>query len=107
MLAGHALLLATVFLIYLMFTKRRSFPAGYIALSWIGAVWGGLITASVAALGLAESYLDPGVVRDFLSAALWTAYMLSSERVRATFVRTRSAPEPITQPEASVPQPVT
>lgn len=107
LLLGYALLLLSAFVNYLMFARRRAFPAGYIAILWIGALWGALSQASITALGLDDNYMNSRVMHDFLAAALWSAYMVKSDRVRATFVRTRRAPAPITQVEPPVAQPVT
>jgi hypothetical protein len=105
MLLAYVLLLLSAFVIYWLFTKRRAFPPGYIALLWIGAFWGAIIQVSVAALGAEDKYVDASVVRDFLTAALWTAYMMKSDRVRATFVRTRTALAPSPALSQSLPAP--
>lgn len=100
LLLGYALLLLSAFLIYLLFKKRRAFPAGYIALLWMIMLWSVISQASSAALGLNGSgtvgwirTISP-LVRDAISAGIWTAYIMRSERVRATFSRiaNRAAP---------------
>lgn len=93
MLSGYALLLMTLFLFYLLFAKRRAFAPGYVTMLWFGLLWGVLVELSMDALGLEK--LNPAkfagsTVRDLIAAVIWTAYMFKSERVRATFVRTRS-----------------
>lgn len=95
-LLSYVLFVAGVFLNYLLFTKHRSFPAGYIAILWIGALWGALLQGSTVALGVDDKSFGGAVIRDLVAAVLWTLYMIRSERVRATFVRTRSesAPSP-------------
>jgi hypothetical protein len=100
LLLGYALLLLSAFLVYLLFRKRRAFPAGYIALLWMVMLWSVISQASFAALGLNGSgtvgwirTISP-LVRDAISAGIWTAYIMRSERVRATFSRVanRAAP---------------
>lgn len=93
LLVAVALLLVTGFLLYLLFTKRRGFPPGYIGLTWMGMLWSVLLVISLRALGRGATELGPTIfamVRDLIMATIWTAYMLRSERVRVTFVRTRS-----------------
>ncbi|WP_198683787.1 DUF3857 domain-containing protein [Peristeroidobacter agariperforans] len=95
MLFGYALLLMTLFVFYLLFTKRRGFAPGYLIVLWFSLLWAVLVAFSQDALGLEK--MNPAkfagsMVRDVLVAVIWTAYMLKSERVRATFVRTRSTP---------------
>jgi hypothetical protein len=90
--SAGTLLVGSVFLNYLLFTRRRAFPAGYIAALWIGSLWGLLIQLSEFALGVSQKYIDAAMIRDLIMAALWSLYMMRSARVRATFVRTRVAP---------------
>ncbi|MDY6948008.1 MAG: DUF3857 domain-containing protein [Pseudomonadota bacterium] len=101
----YALFLVSTFVIYLLFGRRRSYPAGCIAVLWLSALWGALTQVSVAALGAEDKYIDAGVIRDFLTAALWSAYMMNSDRVRATFVRTRATVSPSPRLEQSLTAP--
>jgi hypothetical protein len=106
-LLACATFLLTVFLNYLAFAKRRAFPVGYIATLWIAILWSALAMAAFSALGtLNDAALTSRageLTVHFLAAALWTAYMMRSERVRATFVRSRSAvsANPSTSPQPS------
>lgn len=96
-LSGYTLLLASTYLNYQLFTKQRAFPSCFIALLWFGMLWGLVTQGSLSALGLDEGSNRMRIaelVRDFLGSVLWTAYMLKSERVRATFVRTRAIAQP-------------
>jgi hypothetical protein len=94
-LFGYALLLTSAFLLYLLFARRRAFAPGFIIMLWVGLLWAVLLEFAMDALGLEKT--DPAkfafsIVRDLIGAVIWTAYMMKSERVRATFVRTRSPP---------------
>ncbi len=104
-LLSYALFLMGAYLIYLLVTKRRTYPPGYIAMMWISAIWGALAQVSIAALGVEEKYIVPGIIRDFLAAALWSAYMVKSDRVRATFVRARPTLSPSPQLETPLAAP--
>lgn len=101
MLLGYALWLIVVFLLYLLFTKRRGFAPGFILMLWLGLIWGALSEFSMDMIAVEET--NPGkfvfaVLRDLIGAVVWTAYMMQSERVRATFVRTRSTSVATTLP---------
>lgn len=105
-LLGYAVVVFSGFMSYLLFTKRRGFPPGFIAMLWLASLWSMVTLASFAALGLGKQtkLTDPRVIRDLLSATIWTAYILRSKRVRATFVRTRSTADtrhlPASEPPA-------
>lgn len=99
--SGHAILLvADACLIYLYFSKRRSFPSWFITYLWAFAVFA-LADAVFVQLG-AESASSPrfkqlmsqNIFRQesqtlgvFAAAILWTFYMLKSRRVKQTFLR--------------------
>jgi transglutaminase-like putative cysteine protease len=94
-LFGYALLLTSAFLLYLLFARRRAFVPGFIIMLWVGLLWAVLLEFAMDALGLEKT--DPAkfafsIVRDVIVAVIWTAYMMKSERVRATLVRTCSPP---------------
>src|SRR5690606_4028765 len=88
---GVVVFIASIAVAVLFFRKRTSAPAAYIVLQWVGAgfvgamLWWsistGLDTETTAAGAISE------LVRDLATTVLWTLYMLSSRRVRATFVR--------------------
>ncbi len=90
MLSGPllAMRLATA---YLFFTKRTAAPRAFIISNWAGVVYGAGVVAWVAFAGLDENASparDIGAaVRDVIGTTIWTAYMLRSDRVKATFRR--------------------
>jgi transglutaminase-like putative cysteine protease len=97
LIAGVALVAGTLLVAVLFFTKRSSAPAAFIVWSWLAVsywavVWGLLILS-----GFEADTADYArqTVRDVLSSVIWTAYMLKSKRVRATFVK-RSGRKEIT-----------
>jgi hypothetical protein len=77
--------------LWLFMTKRTSAPAIYIALLWIStAVFTLVVLWSVAAGFDTETQavdVSRDLVRDVIGGAIWTWYMISSRRVKATFVR--------------------
>ena len=85
------LFVASVLTLWLFITKRTSAPAFFIALQWISTVVFTLVVLwSVAAGFDTETQaveVSGDLVRDAFGATIWTAYMLSSRRVKATFVR--------------------
>jgi transglutaminase-like putative cysteine protease len=90
---GCCAFLVMIFLNYLMFTKRKAFPPGYVAVLCMGVLWSVLGIVVFYALGQIET---PEVtrrigasIRDLIVAMLWIAYMLRSERVRATFTEAK------------------
>lgn len=84
-----AMIPAAITQLALLFRKRSSFPltfilmkAGYIAL--------GLLSVIIVARGTDSKATHQGIgelIGTVFSAAIWIAYVLVSERVRATFVR--------------------
>ena len=104
-LLGCALLVVSSYLIYLLFARQRTFPLTYIIVTWGMAVWA--VLDVVVGLNLpggdgnaSETARSIGsIFGDLLSATLWTAYMVKSVRVAATFTRERGVPA------AAVPQP--
>jgi transglutaminase-like putative cysteine protease len=99
LMLGVALQLITIFLLYLLFTKRRGFAPGYLGLIWIELLWSVLNRLSLSAVGMstaAPRVIGLFVALELIGTLIWTAYMLRSERVRVTFVRTRSGPPTVT-----------
>jgi transglutaminase-like putative cysteine protease len=96
-----ALVVASCGGVYLLFGRRRAYPVCFIALTWSVLLWVILDTIIAAYMpdGEQPSKKDIAeIVRDCISAALWTAYMFKSARVAATFVR-----QPVVRaPEAAV-----
>lgn len=107
---GIALIVLSIHCAYSMFRRERRFPSLYILLLWSGAVWGGLFAGSVALIA-PDTHDFPALiascVREVFTGIIWTAYMLRSARVRATFTRSavdeqRAAGEPTVSPSLSV-----
>ena len=86
-----------VFLLYLLFNKRRAFPRVYVI--WAAANLLFIIVDLIAAKALfGEAFEAAGmelldretvqaILRAIVLVALWVPYMLNSRRVRNTFVR--------------------
>lgn len=99
-----ALAVGHVLAAWLFFTKRTSAPGFYVGFSWLSTLF--FIGVVVWAMG---SGLDgetrptevvTEAVRDVFGLMIWTAYMWTSRRVRATFVRRwREASPTVVAPE--------
>jgi hypothetical protein len=91
-----ALLTFGCFTIFLLFGRRRSYPFAWMLFIWSGLAWVALDLPIV--IGLPEhttrDVMADGVdiARVFLSCLVWTAYMVRSKRVSATFVRDAAMP---------------
>lgn len=106
-LSGCAVLtVAGALTAWLFFTKRSSAPKFFIAFSWGGIAFGIAVIAWTTVAGLDDETVTPRFVgetlREILVTGLWTAYMLLSRRVQATFVRRlrRSKAHPAMVPAA-------
>lgn len=77
--------------IYLMFSRRRAYPVAFVVLTWSTILWvflSAIVTYYMAGDGRELSAKEIAtLIRNCLSGALWTAYMVKSDRVAATFVR--------------------
>jgi hypothetical protein len=102
---GVALLIVGCFAVLLLFGRRRIYPFAWILLMW--SLLGWLVLNLVIVIGLpgedaggvAQTGTD--VARGFISCLIWTAYMVKSQRVAATFVRDVAAgAQPVTAPVA-------
>jgi hypothetical protein len=93
-----AQLVFAVLLALLFFNKRRSFPPLFMAWMWISVALSVFDTWATAQIPvLAQTAPEKAVaelIRNALSLALWTAYLLRSVRVRNTFEYTHGPLEP-------------
>lgn len=97
-----------VVLLVLFFRRRSSLPRVWVgALCVLPVLWtlSMLLAMQIPALDNSDEMrqMQGELLRAYLSAAVWSAYFLRSDRVRNTFVRRRLAP-PVLQP--TTPQPV-
>jgi len=88
-----AMVLASVYLVYLYFSKHYLFPKVYIGLILVTLVFIPLDAWVGSLLITDEPMFTPDIIRELtrsvFSAAIWIPYMLSSKRVLQTFVEHR------------------
>ena len=92
-------ILASCYLAYLFFTKRNFFPLLFIYVALASVLFVPL-DAWVASFVLTdEPIFDPATTEEFaralVYAIVWIPYMLSSKRVKATFISSPSEPSPM------------
>lgn len=89
-LTNGLILIASIYLIYLFFTKDHRFPPTYIFLQVFGLVFVIVDSALIKVVLPSEPVFDPETVGylfgSTISLAIWVPYMLLSKRVKATFV---------------------
>lgn len=82
--------IAMLYLIFLFFSERSTFPKLYIAVSLLTVVFLPL-DYYLASKVVHESAIDKGVMKDFIvaliGAAIWIPYLLMSKRVKNTFIK--------------------
>jgi transglutaminase-like putative cysteine protease len=87
---GVCLVVAQALLVQLFFTKRSSAPYAFIAIAWLSMLYWAAVrwVPIVAHLRAApnDAILVGDVTGAVLRAAIYTAYLLRSRRVKATFV---------------------
>lgn len=79
-----AVFVFNIYLIYLFFSKKRIFPAWYIAFLLINMIF------SIIGLILMDDNVDSNTKdasRAIVAVIIWVPYMLKSKRVKATFVK--------------------
>jgi len=82
LLIGHFLLLV------LFFKRRSSTPAVLVLVQWLGVALSFSVVLFFNATGLyKEPALTPQTLAEVFWTIVWTIYMFSSQRVRATFIR--------------------
>jgi hypothetical protein len=91
---GMVLLMIEALLMYLFFWRRSSAPQVFIAQQWLLAAYNGALLAASAAHVVGMMTNAWGLLEVTLEAAAFSAYMLLSKRVRATFVRRAAARAP-------------
>jgi hypothetical protein len=84
------IVLASVYLIYLFFTKHYLFPKVYIAIVAISLIFIPLDAWLGSFVLINEPMFDPATTKEFartlVNAVIWVPYMLVSKRVALTFV---------------------
>ena len=87
---NSAMLAASLWLVYLFFSKHHFFPKAYIGLVAISLVFVPLDAWIVAMVLPNESIFDPVATKEFVRVLvptlIWVPYMLLSKRVKLTFV---------------------
>lgn len=80
----------TLYLIYLFFNKKKSFPKNYIFISLFVVLYIPVDAYLVSVVIPSEKILNEELIKSFfqamISGAIWIPYMLKSKRVRNTFI---------------------
>jgi transglutaminase-like putative cysteine protease len=90
------LLIASCYTLFLLASRRRTYPFAWIVIMWAWLAW--LVIDQAVLIGLPganePATMDAGrsVGRALIACLVWTAYMRQSRRVAATFVRDGSTP---------------
>jgi transglutaminase-like putative cysteine protease len=98
---GVCLVVAQILLVYLFFAKRSSAPYVFIMIQWAGFLYSAVLVFFPVETPL-DVRLSGQLIGGVLRAGIYTAYMLLSKRVKATFV-TRLAERPAELVPAAVP----
>lgn len=96
------MVLASIYLIYLFFSKHYLFPTVFIGIIGVSVIFIPLDAYIVARIFPGEPVFDPDTTKEFIrtlvGALIWVPYMLVSKRVKATFVE--KSPESQVRPAA-------
>lgn len=107
LIATLGLILLCILATVLFFKQRRSFRPAFIILSVLGVVTPAiflLLWHRTGAPELAATNKDIALlIGEVIRVSIWTAYMLRSKRVRATFVNTYRNPAPSPSGTAALP----
>lgn len=97
---------ASVYLIYLFFSKHYLFPKVYITIAAVSLVFIPLDAWLVSFVMPDENILDPQTLKEFgralVGGLIWVPYMLLSKRVKATFIEKIPDAQLQPHPHASV-----
>jgi len=84
------ILIASVYLIYLFFSKHYLFPRIYIIIIVVSFIMIPLDAWIVSIVMPSEPMFDPETIKElaraFISGLIWIPYILTSERVKFTFI---------------------
>lgn len=87
------MIVATLCLIFLFFSKHYFFPKLYIGIAVVSLIFIPFDAWLVTRIFPSEPMFDPDTTREFMRALIgtliWVPYMLVSKRVKATFVENR------------------
>jgi transglutaminase-like putative cysteine protease len=108
LIAGSAtLLIAGCYAIFLLFARRRTYPFAWIVLMWAMLalqLLDVIVVSGSPGENTPENIGTAGrAAQTLIFCLVWTAYMVRSRRVAATFVRDGSTPAPVPTVPAALP----
>jgi len=104
---GVALLMLACYSVFLLFSRRRTYPSSWMLLFWSWLTW--LILDMCLVIGLPGDHAADVktsvmvVLRILFFCVIWTFYMGNSRRVAATFVRDDATRAPVPPVPAALP----
>ena len=88
------ILIASIYLIYLFFSKKHFFPKLYICVAIVSLIFIPLDAWVATKVFPGEPMFDIETMKEFgrslISCAIWVPYMFFSKRVKATFIENMS-----------------